>query len=78
MKLLTSTCGRAWFFNASLSKGTLKVGLACFLPGCQSVLQVENRGKIWRVEVPKRAINSVVPVKVSNARLSMLLEGTHE
>lgn len=78
MKLLKSRCGNAWLFDAAKHNDEITAGLACFLPGCAENIEVEVRGMLCRVIVPHRAINSPVPVKVSNARLSLLIVAPHE
>lgn len=74
MKLLKSTCEKAWFFNAEEEENSLHVGLACFLPSCKHEVEVEIDGKLAMVMVPKRAINSPMPTRASNARLSLFLK----
>jgi hypothetical protein len=48
------------------------------LPGCGESLDLEFRGEECRIVVPLRAVNSPVPVKVTNARLSLLISAPHE
>ena len=73
MKLLKSKCEKVWLFDAAKYKEELIAGLACFLPGCGDSIEVEIKGVTWRMAVPHRAVNSPVPVKASNARLSLLI-----
>lgn len=73
MKLLKSKCEKAWLFDAAKYKEEITAGLACFLPGCVDHIEVEIKGELCRVAVPHRAIGSPVPVKVRNARLSLLI-----
>ena len=73
MKLLRSECERAWFFNAKVSNGFLVAGLACFLPGCKETIVVQHKDQRWTVEVPYRTLRSPVPMKISNARLAMII-----
>lgn len=78
MKLLKSKCERAWLFNVSKRGEELFAGMACFLPGCGGDVLVEIKGICCSLVVPHKAINSAVPVKVSNARLSLLNIARHE
>lgn len=73
MKLLKSKCEKAWLFDVAKYKEEITAGLACFLPGCVDHVEVEITGETFRVAVPHRAIGSPVPVKVRNARLSLLI-----
>jgi len=73
MKLLKSKCEKVWLFDAAKYKEELIAGLACFLPGCGECFEVEVKGEMCRIGVPHRAVNSPVPVKVRNARLSLLI-----
>ena len=78
MKLLKSNCEKAWLFDVARYKEELTAGLACFLPECKEHVHLELNGTMYCVAVPHRAINSPVPVKVSNARLSLLVTAPHE
>lgn len=78
MKLLKSKCEKAWLFDTTRYKDEFVAGLACFLPGCEGWIEVEVKEKMYRLRVPKSAAHSPVPVKVSNARLSLLISASHE
>jgi hypothetical protein len=78
MKLVKSKCEKAWLFNTAKRSDEIIAGLACFLPGCEESVQVEMGGKEWHAMVPAKAVNSPVPVKVTNARLSLLISASHE
>lgn len=78
MKLLKSQCEKIWLFDVTRKDGELLAGLACFLPGCEDDARVEIKGKIYSITLPHKAIESVVPVKVSNARLSLLAIAPYE
>lgn len=78
MKLVKSKCEKAWLFDTTKRNDEIAAGLACFLPGCGESIEVELRGEECRVVVPLRAVNSPVPVKVTNARLSLLISAPHE
>lgn len=71
MKVLTSECNRAWLFDVSRDEFVLRAGFACFLPGCASILSFAIKGKIVQALPPIKAIESVVPVRILNARLSL-------
>jgi hypothetical protein len=72
MKFAKSDCERAWFFDAKKDGDILQVGFACFLSRCsQQVLISMGKEKIALL-VPQKATNSPVPVRIINARLSVL------
>lgn len=71
MKLLKSVCGKAWLFDAQIQNGFVVAGLACFLAGCDAIIRIEHKGREMRILAPLKAIDSVVPVRVANARLAM-------
>lgn len=78
MKLVKSKCEKAWLFDAAKRNDEITAGLACFLPGCGESLEVEFHGEECRIVVPLRAVDSPVPVRVTNARLSLLISVPHE
>lgn len=78
MKLVKSKCEKAWFFNATKRKEEFTAGMACFMPNCERQVAVELNGFSYLLEVPSRAIQSNVPIKIINARLPLLISGVHE
>jgi hypothetical protein len=78
MKLVKSKCEKAWLFNTAKRSDEIIAGLACFLPGCEESVELEIAGRSWYAMVPSRAVNSPVPMKVTNARLSLLISASHE
>lgn len=72
MKLAKSDCGRAWFFDARKESDMLHVGFACFLPRCSQQILVSMGKEKVALLVPQKATNSPVPVRIINARLSVL------
>lgn len=78
MNLLHSKCERAWLFNVSERDGFIYAGLACFSPGLNREMEVQMGNRRICLEVPAKASKSQVPVKIANARLSVLSECTNE
>jgi hypothetical protein len=72
MKLVKSDCGRAWFFDAREEGGILHAGFACFLSRCSQQILVSMGKEKVALLVPQKATNSPVPVRIINARLSVL------
>lgn len=73
MKLLKSKCEKVWLFDAAKYDEEITAGLACFLPWCADFVEIEIKSAFYQVAVPRKAIQSPVPVKVRNARLSLLI-----
>jgi len=71
MKLLKSSCEKAWLFDAQVQNGFVVAGLACFLSDCDAIIELVHKGRIIKALVPLKAVDSVVPVRVANARLAM-------
>lgn len=71
MKLLTSECNKAWLFDVFKDEFILRAGFACFLPGCAPILSFEIKGKKVQAIPPIKAIESAVPLRILNARLSL-------
>ena len=78
MKLVKSKCEKAWLFNAAKRGDEITAGLACFLPGCEENLEVGIGGEQRLLVAPFRVIGSPVPIKITNARLSLLNSASHE
>jgi len=78
MKLVKSECGKAWLFDVAERDGWVTAGLACFLPACSEKIVLDIKGTHSEVFVPEKVIDSPVPVKVVNARLSLLISTPHE
>lgn len=73
MKLVKSKCEKAWFFNVRKKRDELSAGLACFLPGCNDKVIVEMNNMSFEVSVPSEGVESRIPIKIANARLSLLV-----
>ena len=71
-KLMKSTCERAWLFNVKQDDDLLTAGFACFAHSCPMEVKMIINGKERKVMVPARAVNSSVPLRMMNARLSLL------
>jgi hypothetical protein len=78
MKLLKSTCEKAWFFDARKSKDMLMVGFCCFLPECPPEVEITFRGVRMMAMVPRGAIYSAVPTRTMNVKLSLFSIRTDE
>lgn len=74
MKLLKSQCGRAWLFNAKREEDMLAVGFACFLAQCPAQIVIPMGKESWQVLLPVKVVASPVPVRMINARLSVIPE----
>lgn len=71
-KIVKSSCQKAWFFDAREDDDFLLAGFACFAPGCASETTIEINGKERAVMTPVKAVQSPVPMRIVNARLSLL------
>jgi hypothetical protein len=71
-KLMKSICKRAWLFNVKQEDDLLVAGFACFVHGCPMEVEMVVDGKQRKVMVPARAVNGSVPLRMMNARLSLL------
>lgn len=71
-KVLKSDGQDVWLFNATVSGDTVSVGLACFAPHCPSEVQLSIKNAQRTAVVPSRAMGSAVPLRMLNARLSLL------
>lgn len=69
MKTLTSVCQKVWLFDVSIEEASIKAGLACFLPQASSWTSFEHGSKKIEASLPLKAVNSGVPVRITNARL---------
>lgn len=47
-------------------------GFACFVHSCPMEVEMIVNGKERKVMVPARAVNGAVPLRMMNARLSLL------
>jgi len=71
-KLIKSNCEKAWLFNVRQDDDSLIAGFACFAHSCPLEMEMEVDGKKQKVMLPSRAVNSSVPLRMLNARLSLL------
>jgi hypothetical protein len=71
-KLMKSTCESAWLFNVKQEGDLLMAGFACFVHSCPMEVKMVVNGKERKVMVPARAVNGAVPLRMMNARLSLL------
>jgi hypothetical protein len=71
-KLIKSNCEKAWLFNVKQDDDSLIAGFACFAHSCPLEVEMEVNGQGRTVIVPSRAVNSSVPLRMLNARLSLL------
>lgn len=71
-KLMKSICERAWLFNVKQDDDLLTAGFACFVHSCPMEVKMIVNGEERKVMVPARAVNSSVPLRMMNARLSLL------
>jgi hypothetical protein len=69
VKLLKSNCGKVWLFDVEVDEISIRAGLACFLTECPSFALFSYKGKDIEACLPLKAINSGVPLRISNARL---------
>jgi hypothetical protein len=61
-----------WLFDVQKDDLWIKAGLACFLAGCPSSVVLQFKGKDIEASLPFKAINNGMPVRILNARLSLL------
>jgi hypothetical protein len=71
-KLIKSNCEKAWLFNVKQEDDALIAGFACFVHSCPLEVKMEVNGRERMVMLPSRAVNSSVPLRMLNARLSLL------
>jgi hypothetical protein len=71
-KLIKSNCEKAWLFNVRQDDDSLIAGFACFAHSCPLEVAMKVNGKERKVMLPSRAVNSSVPLRMLNARLSLL------
>lgn len=72
IRLLKSSCEKAWLFNVKQEEDLLNVGFACFLADCPYQLHFSVAGRDLLVLAPQKAAASPVPTRIINARLSVL------
>ena len=72
MKVVKSVCEKAWLFDVREDDDFLLAGLACFVPGCESEVEVNLKNGRRAMMTPVKAINSLLPMRIVNARLSLL------
>jgi hypothetical protein len=71
-KFLKSICENVWLFNIKEENDLLVAGFACFLHNCPVEIKMVINKIERKVMVPSRAANGPVPVRMLNARLSLL------
>ena len=71
-KVLKSDKEHVWLFNATISEGIVNAGLACFTPHCPSEVKLSIKDVQRTAIIPSRAMGSAVPLRMLNARLSLL------
>jgi hypothetical protein len=71
-KVLKSDEEHVWLFNATISEDIINAGLACFAPHCPSEVKLNIKDVQRTVIIPSRAMGSAVPLRMLNARLSLL------
>lgn len=71
-KLIKSNCEKVWLFNVRQDDDSLIAGFACFAHSCPLEVKMEVNGEERMVMIPSRAVNSSVPLRMLNARLSLL------
>jgi hypothetical protein len=59
-------------FNVKQEDEALIAGFACFAHSCPLEVKVKVNGEERMVMIPSRAVNSSVPLRMLNARLSLL------
>jgi len=69
VKVLKSSCGKVWLFDAEVDDISIKAGLACFLSQCPAFATFAYKNKEIEACLPLKAINSGVPLRIANARL---------
>jgi hypothetical protein len=73
-KCIKSVCQKVWLFDVEINEDGLKAGLACYLAGCDSSVEIEMDGKNARIGVSPKAVSSQIPLRVLNARLPLLVK----
>ena len=71
-KLLKSICNNVWLFNIKEENDLLIAGFACFLHNCPMEVKMMINEVERKVMVPSRAVHGPVPLRMLNARLSLL------
>jgi hypothetical protein len=69
VKILKSKCEKIWLFDVEIDDISIKAGLACFLSQCSAFALFPFQGKEIEACLPLSAINSGVPLRITNARL---------
>jgi len=69
VKLLKSKCEKVWLFDAKVDDVSIGAGLACFLSQAPAFAVFAYKGNEIKACLPLRAINSGVPLRITNARL---------
>lgn len=69
MKILKSHCEKVWLFDVEVDDISIKAGLACFLSQCPAFVSFAYKDNKIEACLPLRAINSGVPLRITNARL---------
>jgi hypothetical protein len=72
MKLLKSTCEKAWLFDCIIEDDCIKAGLACFVPLASSPVVFVNGEKHYSVSLPSKAVDQPGAIRIANARLPLL------
>lgn len=72
MKAVASQCEKVWLFDVKKEDDFVLAGLACFAPYCASEVELELQGEKRTMLVPPKAVNSLLPLRIVNARLSLL------
>jgi hypothetical protein len=71
-KLVKSACEKAWLFDVKKEDDMVRAGFACFLSSCPSQLTISLGKEKLELMTPAQAMNSPMPVRIINARLSVL------
>jgi hypothetical protein len=71
-KFIKSHCEKAWLFNVKQDGDSLTAGFACFISNCPLEVKMQINGEERIAMIPSRAANSSVPLRMLNARLSLL------
>jgi len=71
MKVVKSKCANVWLFDVERGDLFIKAGLACFMRGCDSTATLTMENEEITVSLPFKAIGSVIPTRVVNARLPL-------
>ena len=72
MKVVKSKCENVWLFDVKHDEDLLTAGFACFLPNCNSEVELAIKGEMRFMMVPFKAVGSLLPLRMINARLSLL------